>query len=376
VVAAAEGLLGSGRGVDVVDGVAGGGGGLELGVADGGKDDAVVLGQDWQDREERLLDRMRVEGRQQDHERTVAAEAGDRAGEGGPVRLGDDRLEVGHRLLQPLGDVALAGEADPGAYAEVAGDKVDPVAGPGGDGGQQEPGIHRRVEPRHPAAGALDPGGRGAGGVEHQYHATVAFRLPGADDDGAGAGGGAPVDGAYVVATDVLPQRVELGSLSAHPHCGSAVELAQSLEPRGEVFARLEGGQHPHRSRYRNRALPRAETQGAVRPDRHAERTQISAAARPKRRTQPRAVPAIEPDPVAIPSSPRGRLPGIPHQRPDAPSGRADHQVRRRRLAQPDSAERNPADLEGRRLGRQEDVEERQYHHEQDPDRGRARHRA
>ena len=55
---------------------------------------------------------------------------------------------------------------------------------------------------------------------------------------------------------DVLPQRVELGALAAHPHRGPAVELAQPGEPAGQVLAcDGNGRQHPQRARA-PRSLP------------------------------------------------------------------------------------------------------------------------
>ena len=48
-----------------------------------------------------------------------------------PVGLGDHRLEVGHRVLQVRGHVARTRRAQPGPHPAVAGDEVDPVAGPG-----------------------------------------------------------------------------------------------------------------------------------------------------------------------------------------------------------------------------------------------------
>ena len=177
---------------------------------------------------------------------------GDRAGQRGPVGLGDHRLEVGHRVLQVGGDVAGAGRAQPGAHPPVAGHEVDPVAGPRGQRGEQQRGVHRRVQPRH----VLDPAGRGARGVEHQHHAAVPLGLPGADDDVAVAGAGPPVDGADVVAADVLAQRVELGALPAHPDRRPAVELAQPGQPAGQVLAGLERRQRPDRARDVEGPLP------------------------------------------------------------------------------------------------------------------------
>ena len=156
------------------------------------------------------------------------------------------------------------GRPQPAAHPPVAGDEVDPVAGPGGQRRQQQGGVHRRVESGY----VVDPAGRRTRGVEHQHHPAVALGLPGADHDDAVARARPPVDRADVVAADVLAQRVELRPLPAHPHRGPAVELAQPGQPAGQVLAGLERRQRPHHALDRSgsaagrraRAGPRSRT--------------------------------------------------------------------------------------------------------------------
>ena len=71
-------------------------------------------GQGGQHGQQALLDRGRLERGEQDDERPLPAELGDRAGQRGPVGLGDHRLEVGHRVLEVRGHVAGPGGAHPG----------------------------------------------------------------------------------------------------------------------------------------------------------------------------------------------------------------------------------------------------------------------
>ena len=75
----------------------------------------------------------------------------------------------------------------------------------------------RGTSPIRPATGAR--------GVEHDDDPAVLLGLPGAHDEVLAARGGPPVDGAHVVALDVVAQAVELGALAAGAHGRSAVEL-------------------------------------------------------------------------------------------------------------------------------------------------------
>src|SRR5262249_2506945 len=87
----------------------------------------------------------------------------------------------------------------------VEGQQVHPVPGAGGERGEQQRGIHRRVQ----AGDAADPPGGGAPGVQHDQYLAVAFRAPGAHHDVPEPRGGPPVDGPHVVADHVLPHRGE-----------------------------------------------------------------------------------------------------------------------------------------------------------------------
>ena len=57
-------------------------------------------GQRGQHRQQPLLDGRRLQRREQHDQRALPAERGHRAGQRGPVGLGDHRLEVGHRVLE------------------------------------------------------------------------------------------------------------------------------------------------------------------------------------------------------------------------------------------------------------------------------------
>ena len=61
---------------------------------------------------------------------------------------------------------------------------------------------------------------------------AVPLGPPGPDHHIRAAGGRPPVDGADVVADDVLTQRVELGSVAADQHRQQPVDLAQLGQPR------------------------------------------------------------------------------------------------------------------------------------------------
>ncbi|SKZ20257.1 Uncharacterised protein [Mycobacteroides abscessus subsp. abscessus] len=93
----------------------------------------------------------------------------------------------------------------------VARDEVDPIARVRSERRQQQRGIHRGVESRR----VTDAAGRGPRRVEHDHDVPVLLRLPRADDDGAASSGGTPVDAAYVVALDIVTERVEFGALTA-----------------------------------------------------------------------------------------------------------------------------------------------------------------
>ena len=134
------------------------------------------------------------------------------------------------------------------------------------------------------------PRGRAAG-VEDEQDAAVALGRQVRTTTSLAAGGGPPVDGADVVAVDVLAQRVELGALAADQRRGAAVELAQPGQLRGQVLARGERRQHAHGPGHRVRALAGGEPQ---RPER-ADGDAVGAARSPRRVGRSRVV-----DPAAF----------------------------------------------------------------------------
>ncbi len=107
---------------------------------------------------------------------------------------------------------------------------------------------------------------------------AVAFGAPGAYRDRGLAGGGAPVDGAGVVAGDVFAQAVELRALAAGQDAGAAVEFAQAGEFRREVLAAGEGGQDANRPGDRVGALAGEEAERAVGTDGHSVCVAVAAA--------------------------------------------------------------------------------------------------
>ena len=92
------------------------------------------------------------------------------------------------------------------------------------------------------------------------------------------AGGGAPVDGAGVVAGDVLAQGVEFRAFAAGQDAGAAVEFAQAGQFRGEVLAAGEGGQDAYGPGDLVGALAGEEAEGAVGADRDAVGLAVAAA--------------------------------------------------------------------------------------------------
>ena len=319
---------------------------------------------DGQHREQPLLDRGRLQRRQQDDERPLPAELGHRPGQRRPVRLRDDRLEVGHRVLEIGRDVAGAGRAEPGADPPVAGHEVDPVAGPRGQGGQEQRGVHGGVEPGH----VLDPAGRGARGVEHQHHPAVALGLPGADHDVAVARAGAPVDRADVVAADVLTQRVELGALAADPDRGPSVELAEPGQPAGQVLAGLERRQRADRPRHAEGLLAPGQPERTAQPGGHTQGAQVAAAARCQPGPQQHAVTRREGDPVPVSDRARGGLPGVAHDPAHRPAADVLHQQHRLRVvAHPDRPHRLAGHREALDRGRQHQVGDEQQGDDEQP---------
>ena len=163
----------------------------------------------------------------------------DRGGQAAGVRFYEFRFERGEGIGQGWEQVARGAALYGGPYAPVVGEQVHAVAGAGGECGKEEGGVHRGVE----AGDVADAAGGGAAGFEDQQDAAVAFGAPGADGEGLPAGGGAPVDGAGVVAGGVVAEAVEFGAFAAGQDAGAAVEFAEPGELGGEVLATGEGGQ-------------------------------------------------------------------------------------------------------------------------------------
>ena len=185
-----------------------------------------------------------------------------------PVGLDEHRLQVGHRRRPACGSsVACAPPPrDPGAHPPVAGEEVDAVPGAGGERGEQQRGVHRRVEPGH----VVDPAGRRPRGVEHQQHPAVALGLPGAHHDVAAAGGGPPVDAAHVVAArrSRAASRTRCPGRAPAPRPG---RRARAAGPAGWAGACASGrpaapARVPGTS---TRALPGRQPQRAEAADRH-----------------------------------------------------------------------------------------------------------
>ena len=120
-----------------------------------------------------------------------------------------------------------------------------------------------------------------------QQHPAVALRPPGAHHHVRRARGGPPVDGADVVAVDVLPQRVELGALAAHHHRGATVQLAQPGQPGRQVPPGGERRQHPDPPRDLVRALPGGQPERADGAHRDAAGRPVAAAGGQQRRRHP-----------------------------------------------------------------------------------------
>lgn len=71
---------------------------------------------------------------------------------------------------------------------------------------------------------------------------AVAFGAPGAYRDRGLPGRGSPVDGAGVVAGDVLAEAVEFRALATGEDAGAAVQFAQAGQLGGQVLAAGERG--------------------------------------------------------------------------------------------------------------------------------------
>lgn len=107
---------------------------------------------------------------------------------------------------------------------------------------------------------------------------AVALGAPRTDGHRGPAGGGAPVDGAGVVAGDVVAEAVELGALTARQEAGAAVEFAEPGQPGGQVLAAGEGRQDADRPGDGVCSLAGEEAERSVRTDRHAVGVAVAAA--------------------------------------------------------------------------------------------------
>ena len=243
----------------------------------------------------------------------------------------------------------------PGPHPPVERDQVDPVPGPGRERGEQQRGVHRRVQPRD----AADPAGRGPAGVQHDDDPPVPLGPPGPHHHVPAAGRRPPVDRADVVADDVLAQRVELGARPAQHRPVLAVELAQLGQLLGKVPAAAERRQHPHGHAARWRPCRPA------RPSGPNERTMTAADSLSPRRSGVSVLAAVAWPPAGAVSVPgparvRARRPGGPHLGPQRPAARVVHGHRDRGgLAQQHPGVAGPGDVQPPHAGRQHQVGER-----------------
>ena len=126
-----------------------------------------------QGRQQAFLDHAGHQIGEQDDQRSAGREAQDLSGEGGEVRFQQHRLQPAHRRDQPW----QRRRGRPRAFDDRAGlgvvpEQVDPVAGAGGERGQQQRCVQGVIEPGH----VTDPACAGAAGVEHEDESPVAFR--------------------------------------------------------------------------------------------------------------------------------------------------------------------------------------------------------
>ena len=184
-----------------------------------------------------------------------------------------------------------------------------------GDGGEEEGGVHAGVEPRRVA----DAAGARARGVEHDDDAAVLLGLPRPHDEVAAPRGRPPVDGAHVVALDVVAQRVELRALPAGAHRRAPVELAQHGEPARDVPARRERVEHPQPPGHLERGLPRGDAERSAQAERHPVGVPVAAPRRGERRGEAGALTAGQAERVPGQLGSRGRRPRVAQQ-PDGPA--------------------------------------------------------
>src|SRR5262249_32023967 len=148
-------------------------------------------------------------------------------------------------------------------------------------------------------------------GVEHDHHAPVAFGSPRADHDVGATRGCAPVDRAYVVADDILTQRIEFGSLPADQRRQKAVDLPQFGQPRRQVLASQKRRTHADLPRSRLRALSPGQPKRTDRPGGDHGRALIAAANRSQAGLDVLALPGGDLDGVTARLGARAGRPGV-----------------------------------------------------------------
>jgi hypothetical protein len=187
------------------------------------------------------------------------------------------------------------------------------------------------------------PTSRGvAAGVDDDHDAAIALGPPRAHHEIVGsraARGGAPVDGAHIVAAHVLAQRVELGTLAAHHHARAPLELAQASEPRRQMAAAVERWQHRDGALSAERGLPGREAQRTEAAHRHVLAAPHAAAERLQLLEQAPPLAGWHDDPLPQRQRAHGRLPAVAHDRPQRTRAVVDQgQLVLDGLAQPGAA--------------------------------------
>ena len=293
-----------------------------------GREQHLVLGRQQVDvRHQSLLDRGRIEVGQQHDQAALPGDAEHGGGHQRDVGLDEVGLEQRQLARERGQHRAAPGADDPGPHPPVRGDQVDPVTRARGQRGQQQRGVHRRVEPRD----AADPAGRRAAGVQHDHDPAVPLRPPGPHDDIRVARRRPPVDRPDIVAEHVGAERVELAALPADHRLVLPVELAEPGQLLGQMLAGQERRQHPDGQRRGHAALPAGQAERAERADGDQPRAEVAAPLRGQRRGQPwpgrPAGRSIRVRPGRAPAL--GRQPSLTDSAQPAPAGIDDGHRRR-----------------------------------------------
>ena len=215
------------------------------------------------------------------------------------------------------------------------------VAGSRRECRQQQCGVHRPVQPGPPRGigrGRIDTDTtrRHATGVEHDHDSPVAFWPPRADHDVGATRGCAPVDGADVIADDILTQRIEFSALPAYQRRQQPIDLPQFGKPRRQVFARQERRQHPDLTGHRLRTLPSRQSQRPDRSGGYHGRALVAAANRAQDSVDMLALPGGDVDGVGARLRARTRRPGVADPAAEsAPAVVVDQQPRIHLLGEP-----------------------------------------